>query len=355
MTIPDPVALPDPIQILLFSDTHLGFDLPIRPRVERRRRGEDFFANYRMLLNLARDKEVDLIVHGGDVFFRSRVPPSIVDMALEPMLAVADAGIPIYLVPGNHERSRLPAHLWWSHPNIRIFDQPRTYVQDVSGVSIALSGFPFARRVKDHFRDLLHETGYQEHRADVHYLCLHQAFEGAQVGPSDFTFRSGPDNIPPEAVPTRFTAVLSGHIHRAQQLTASLAGQPLSVPVIYPGSIERTAFAERFEEKYFVIIKLDHGSEGMRQAIEYHRLPSRPMVIIEIPTQDKTLAQVQALIETRLSAIDPHAVARVHLAGSEAEQLKGSITATSLRSLAPKSMNISLRGEERYSRTRHTA
>ena len=33
------------IRILLIADTHLGFDLPFRPRIKRRRRGLDFFAN----------------------------------------------------------------------------------------------------------------------------------------------------------------------------------------------------------------------------------------------------------------------------------------------------------------------
>ena len=340
------------IQILFLADTHLGFDLPVYPRIQRRRRGDDFFANYHLLLNLAREKKIDLIVHGGDVFFRSRVPPAIVDRALEPLLEVAETGIPIYLVPGNHERSKLPAHLWWSHPNIHIFDQPKTYLKEVDGVSIALSGFPFARKVKDRFQSLLHQTGYQDAQADVHYLCLHQTFEGAKVGPSDFTFRNSPDNIPPEEVPQRFTAVLSGHIHRAQQLTTSLDGQQPSVPVIYPGSIERTAFAERFEEKFYVLIKLVPGKEGLNQAIEFHQLPTRPMVKIEISTQDQTLAQLQALVRAQLSELDADAIARLHLTGPQAEQLQGSFTAANLRAMAPASMNVSLGNGRRYSNPR---
>lgn len=340
------------IQILFLADTHLGFDLPLHPRVQRRRRGDDFFANYRLLLNLALEKQVDLIVHGGDVFFRSRVPPSIVDRALEPLLDVAEAGVPIYLVPGNHERSRLPAHLWWSHPNIHIFDRPKTYVQEIDGLSIALSGFPFTRKVKDKFHTLLRESLYREVQADVHYLCLHQTFEGAQVGPSDFTFRSGADNIPSKEVPRQFAAVLSGHIHRAQKLTRSLTGQRLPVPVIYPGSIERTSFAERFEEKYYVLIKLVRGTKGLNQAVGFHKLPSRPMVKIEIPTQDRTLIQIQDFVRTRLFELDADAIARLHLIGPKAEQFQSAFTAADLRALAPESMNVSLANGRRYPRDR---
>ena len=53
-------------RVLLIADTHLGFDLPLRPRVERRRRGPDFFANFDRALEPARRGKVDLLVHGGE-------------------------------------------------------------------------------------------------------------------------------------------------------------------------------------------------------------------------------------------------------------------------------------------------
>ena len=56
------------MKILFLSDTHLGFDLPVRPRVERPRRGLDFFANFRLALAPAFEGKVDLVVHGGDLF-----------------------------------------------------------------------------------------------------------------------------------------------------------------------------------------------------------------------------------------------------------------------------------------------
>ena len=56
------------MKILLFADTHLGFDYPIRPRIERRRRGLDFFNNYQTILDTAVTENVDVLLHGGDVF-----------------------------------------------------------------------------------------------------------------------------------------------------------------------------------------------------------------------------------------------------------------------------------------------
>ncbi|MEN8098660.1 MAG: metallophosphoesterase, partial [Chloroflexota bacterium] len=62
------------IKLLFLSDTHLGFDQPIKPKIVRRRRGPDFFRNYHRALQAGIEGEVDLVIHGGDMFFRSRVP-----------------------------------------------------------------------------------------------------------------------------------------------------------------------------------------------------------------------------------------------------------------------------------------
>ncbi len=77
------------VRVLFLADTHLGFDLAFRPRIERRRRGPEFFANFQRALQPALDGRVDCVVHGGDLLFRSRVPARLVSMAFEPLKQVA--------------------------------------------------------------------------------------------------------------------------------------------------------------------------------------------------------------------------------------------------------------------------
>ena len=179
------------MRILLVADTHIGFDLPRHPRVTRRRRGHDFLANFRRALAPARQGQVDFVVHGGDLLFRSLVPPATVEMAMEPLIEVASAGVAVFLVPGNHERSRIPLHLWATHPLIHIFDQPRTFHHQMGGRSIAISGFPYVRDIRQRFSAVLKATGHRSDHADAAILCMHQAVEGARVGPGNFAFRSG--------------------------------------------------------------------------------------------------------------------------------------------------------------------
>ena len=194
----------DPIRILLLADSHLGFDLPQRPRVRRRRRGHDFQANFEAALGPALRGEVDVVVHGGDVFHRSRVPPGLAWQGLEPLARVAETGVPVVVVPGNHERSRIPHVRFACTPRVHVLDRPRCVELEVRGVRLRLFGFPFERGdVRSRFPELVRRTGWRPASSSgggsVDLLCMHQCFEGATVGPSDFTFTTARDVVLSEA------------------------------------------------------------------------------------------------------------------------------------------------------------
>jgi DNA repair exonuclease SbcCD nuclease subunit len=341
-------------RVLLVADTHLGFDLPFRPRINRRRRGHDFFANFERALQPALRGEVDVVVHGGDLFYRSKVPTALVDMALEPLVRVAEQGVPLYVIPGNHERSRIPQHLWTAHPNIHIFDEPRTYLVPLPTGSMALSGFPFHREGRATFRQLVKQTGYRTVAADAHLLCIHLVVEGAQVGVSNYTFRSGPHVVRGRDIPEGFAAVLSGHIHRAQVLTHDLAGRPLAAPVIYPGSVERTSIVEREEEKGYVVLDIDLAAQGGGALLDvsFVPLPARPMVNLVVDLDDLGEESLTEHVRKRLLGLDSEAVVRVQLEGSGEAGAREVLSAACLRGLAPPSMNVSLAPDRRGYRAR---
>jgi len=330
------------IRILLLADTHLGYDLPTRPRIERRRRGHDFIANFQRALQPALDGSVDLVVHGGDLFDRSRVPAAVVDMAFAPLIRVADAGTPVYIVPGNHERSRIPLHLWSTHPNIHIFDRPRAFLYSGQHGDLALTGFPFTRRIRDRFAALLRQACEAAAHADASLLCMHQTVEGSRVGPGDYTFRDGPDVIRGQDIPPGFEAVLCGHIHRRQVLTHDLTQRPLAAPVVYPGSVERASFAERAEEKVYAVVNLEMSGEPPPVRVSFEPLPTRPMVSLELEPSSADRRTVADLLASRLCHLDPDSVVRIQLRGPYAAASLQSLSAAFLRGLAPPTMNIAL-------------
>ena len=328
------------MKILFLADTHLGFDLPDNPRILRRRRGEDFFENYEHVLSQAKSESVDLVIHGGDVFFRSRIPAVVIERAFSPLIDLAEKGIPVVIVPGNHERGKIPLHLWTAHPGIHIFHRPATFTFDIDGLHVGVSGFPFTRSIRESFPELLSATEHEQVSTDISLLCMHQTVEGATVGPSNFVFRRGKDIVRGRDIPTYFNAVCSGHIHRGQVLRRTLDGARLQSPVIYPGSIERTSFAERNEAKYFCILELSPRASEQLVRIHWKELATRPMNTIRVDggSEEAILEDVRE----RLKDLNPNSIVRVEIRGEDVDLLFEGSVAEKLRAIAPTSMNINL-------------
>jgi DNA repair exonuclease SbcCD nuclease subunit len=330
-------------RLLLFADTHLGIDMPDRPRIERRRRGEDFFANYERVLQAARDHAVHAVVHGGDLFYRSRIPASLVQAGFLPLKRLANEGIPVYVVPGNHERSAIPFRMLAEHPGIHLFDRARTFTAEWNGVRVALAGFPCERKdVRREFGVRLEATGWHQARADVNLLCVHQCFEGATVGPQNFTFRSAEDVVPAALVPEPFAAVLAGHIHRHQVLTTDLRGRALPTPVFYPGSIERTSFAERDEVKGYIVLEVAPGADAGGEVLQwtFHPLPARPMVIAEVNGGGLDLSSLERFVDEAIARAPADAVLQIRVRGQPSEGAFAALRVATLRARAPATMNV---------------
>lgn len=332
-----------PIRILFISDTHLGFDLPFQPRIERRRRGPDFFKNFEIALAPAYNKEVDAIVHGGDLFFRSKVPPHLVQMAFEPLIKAADMGTPVYLVPGNHERSAIPYRLLATHPNIHIFDRPKTFSLETRGTTLALAGFPYVRlNIRSLFPQVLAETGWQKTPADARVLCMHHCVEGATLimGSRLYTFRDSHDTVKLSDIPGDFAAVLSGHIHRFQALTRDLQGNPIPTPVFYPGSIERTSFTEKDEAKGYLILEIQPGLGIVNW--QFHKLPARPMTQLELHANGIGADALKTWLKNALAPLPPDSVVKIGIHGRLPNDALKVLSAESLRALTPPTMNLTV-------------
>jgi len=296
---------------------------------------------------------VDLLVHGGDVFHKPTAPASLVYQAFDPLKEVADAGIPVFLVPGNHERSRIPFDWLARHPGVHVFREAKTETLEIEGTRIAITGLPCIRRdVRTRFPTALAETRWRDEQATVRLLVTHQAFEGAVVGVQNFMFRRGDDVVRLSDLPADFAAVLSGHIHRSQVLDADLHGRSTDVPVFYPGSIERTAFAERLEPKGFMTLEVAPGPKGGTVSDwTFHDLGARPMEIRPLEVRGRSAAAVERALREVLSAVPQDAVLRLEADGPPAPEARAVVSAERLRSAAPQTMNVELvvLGDRRWS------
>jgi len=284
---------------------------------------------------------VDVVVHGGDLLYRSRVPAWLAETALAPLKRLAESGVPVLLVPGNHERSRMPFPLLAFHERLHVFDRPRVFVVAARGLRVAFMGFPYTQDVRRRFPEMLAALGRQSLPADIRVLCLHQCIEGATCGPGNFTFRFGPDVIRTADVPRDVTVTLSGHIHRHQVL------QPVGLaPVIYAGSVERTSFAESLETKGFVVLEL--ARPGLR-SFEFRPLPTRPMVTRTVSFGDTDVMTVHTRLAAAIESTPGDAVVQLRVAG----QVPPGLTAGTLRALAgARTVTLAIRANDPGERKR---
>ncbi|MBN2008468.1 metallophosphoesterase [candidate division KSB1 bacterium] len=329
-------------RFILTADTHLGFDYPLRPRVDMPRRGQDFFRNFEYIFQYALQNGIKTIFHGGDLFFRSKVPASIADTVYTMLHTYLDQGIRMYLVPGNHERSHLPSSLLATHPNLFVFDKPETITFQEQQTQIAITGFPNIRHnVRTEFPNIIAATNYQTQSAGVRILFIHQAVEGAQVGRSNFTFRNQHDVIRLADIPEHFHTVFCGHIHRYQILRR--VGAYDSIPIFYPGSIERTSFSEQNEEKGFLEVGFEISSKHTSPAITSRFIPllTRPMIelIIEPNVTTKT---VIPYLKEQCSIQPENAIIRIWPGSPHHLSFIRLLTGPQLRTLALENMIIKL-------------
>lgn len=336
------------IRILFFSDTHLGFDYPRRSGAGHRRRGQDFFENYRHVLQRARSGGADLVIHGGDLFYRARLPNRIIELAYQPLIELAGIGIPVAVVPGNHEFARLSDPAVLEHSGIDVFHRPRTIQYCLPEVRINLSGIPFVRNdAAGKIPAVVKRLIDRRDEAGINLLAMHQAVEGAQVGRHNYNFRPGADVVSRSVFDLGFQAGMVGHIHRRQILkTAS------GIPVIFSGSTERTSLAEQHETKGFCWLNfVQQAGHWQLQSIDFEDLPTREMVELK-PPEILSLTEFQNWLNAELPSIPTDSI--VHLRVPEkihsgAERL----TSSQLRDLFPRTMSVNLRcGQFRPRRSR---
>lgn len=271
------------MRILLLGDTHLGIARRFWKPPEGWTRAEDHLAAMARALAPALREEVDLVVHAGDVFDRSRPPPEAVARGLA-LLREAARRVPVVVLAGNHDRRGLRPSLGPGEPHLHVVDGPSQL--RLAGLRLAL--VPHHRQAEDWA-----VAAREAARGGVDLLVTHQAFAGVRL--TGFTFRVGrpAETLDVQHLPPAVPLVLSGHIHPRQTLSCG------EVPVVYAGSTERTSFSEAPETKGTALVEL-----GARTCWRFVDHPARPMVTV------REEAHLDGVVEGSLVGMAPRELRR---------------------------------------------
>lgn len=306
-----------PIRVLHFADVHVGMENygKTDPESGLSTRVLDFLHRMDEMIDLAKQREVDLVIFAGDAFKTRNPNPTFQREFAYRILDLAEVA-PVVMLIGNHDLH--PTRLKAS--SIEIYDTLRVPNVWVAGeyegrviptkngdVYVAAAPYPVRQRLLEldatlgrtvaQIDELLQrELGkildQLAEEADSHgdlprLLTGHFTVGGATVG-SERQIMLGRDiavNLG-DLADERWDYVALGHIHKHQNLTHGRDGVP---PVVYSGSIERIDFGEENDPKGCCFIELSRNATTW----EYVRLQAREFVTVwadlrrsDNPTQD---------------------------------------------------------------------
>ena len=322
-----------PIKLLHTADIHIGMENygRVDPATGINARVMDFLRRLSDIGDYAVEQGVDVFVFAGDAY-RTRDPnPTYQREFARRIKRIADAGIPVILLVGNHD---LPAVAKRATsidifgtlevPNVVVGNREELHQitcrrgqplqvatapyplrsalvskEEVQGRSLAELDALLQGAMIENIQALAQEA---RQTPDVPAILTgHFSVNEASHG-SEQNIMIGRDAALPRSVladPTwRYVAL--GHIHKHQSLNGD--NQP---PVLYSGSIERIDFGEEREPKGFVVAEISDGPTTWEFVAGYHR-QARPFVTVRADVRDRP-DPTAAVVEAIKAKTDPSA------------------------------------------------
>ncbi len=309
------------VKILHFADAHIDMvnygrhdpqsGLPLRVM--------DFLKSLDTIVDTAIREKVDLVLFAGDAYKDRSPAPTFQREWGRRIIRLAQAGIPVLLLVGNHDLSPAlgRAHALESFdtlqvPKVRVVDRP-VFLKpdDLWGLPLQIIAIPWVsrsglmanmemsaakpQRVYEEIEARLTEV-VQEWLASADpevpvVLAAHASVQGAKYG-GERMVMLGADLVLPGSLVAdpRLSYTALGHIHKAQDVNEKK--QP---PVVYPGSIERVDFGEAADDKFFVLAHV----QNHKTRVEWRKLEQvRPFL-----TRQVSLESPENVTEHLLAAL----------------------------------------------------
>ena len=312
------------MKILHTADIHLGSNTYGRIDSETglNTRLIDFKRCFEFMVRRGLDEEIDLFLFCGDAYRTADPTPTQQKVFAECLKPIAEAGIPIVMITGNHDHpvsfgkaSALDIFGYISG-EVYVFRKPDTAVIETRSGPFQLWAMPWPNRSmllsKGEYRKKspleireIIEQIYVEFIAAAAkdfdpalptVLAGHFSVQGSEYAGSERTsliahepkFTPGQLSVPP------IDYVALGHIHKFQDRRTD----PEAPPVVYCSSIERISFKECDERKGFVLLSIEAKDGEKETSYEFVDTPARRFLSLQVDAReavDPTEALVQAI------------------------------------------------------------
>jgi exonuclease SbcD len=315
------------MKILHFADLHIGVETHGHPDPVDglSSRLHDFLDVFDELVDFAIAEQIDLVLFAGDAY-KSRDPSQTHQREFAKRIRrLSDAGIPVYLLVGNHDvpnararASALEIFDTLAVPNVVIGDTLATRVVSTPAGPVQIVGVPWPSVSQLLTRDDMRGRSIAEIDRELErHIAEGIAREAARLDPTlpgvltahvamadsivktaseqFMTLGRFPQLRQADLSPQFFDYVALGHHHCYQVLRE----QP---PVIYAGSLQRVDFGEESDPKGFVVVEIDparpQGERAQFDRVEFREVRARRFLTVDVhPVADDPTDEVVRAID----------------------------------------------------------
>jgi DNA repair protein SbcD/Mre11 len=260
----------------------------LHQETSRNQREVDVQEAYGRAVDAILERDVDLVIHSGDVFDSVRPATHVIIGFLKQTFRITREDIPYLVAAGNHETPRLrstTAALEYANlvnaisaHGFEIDYEPVEADGVTMGVTLVPHGAVFGTGAVTPSRD-----------ADVNILVTHGMVPGLEAR----QYEMGEANLQPGMLEGGFDYIALGHYHEFHKHKPN---------AFYAGATERFGFGEVESKPGFAIVEIDGG--GLK-SVEHVKITARPMLDLEkISARDMDAAGLTKAVHERTSGVD---------------------------------------------------
>lgn len=302
-----------PLRIAHISDTHLGYRaLPVQDAATgRNQRSVDVDRSFTRTIDDILRQEVDLVIHGGDVFHQSRPSWYAVRHFVTEMRRIEQAGIPTVVIAGNHDTPRYRAGgsvfslLEVALPDTRIsagYEEDEFVFEDLG---LRIQAVPHGALINP-------DAAVTYAIPDYRNILVTHGMTAGILDPGVVT-EPGEQELDSSLFQAEFDYIALGHYH-------------VSIPAFptawYSGSTERMGWGDAEATPGYLIVSFD--GDGLSGNPEHRTVQCRPMELLK-PVHGDTLS-VPEIVDSVLDQLErlgnPEALTRVQVRNADRQQYR---------------------------------
>jgi exonuclease SbcD len=299
------------VKLLHTADIHLGTTTygRVDPEAGVNSRLLDFERSFEFMVERALDEDVDAFIFAGDAYRTPDPSPTQQRVFARCLQPLADAGIPIVMIVGNHDhpvsfgKASSIDIFQYVTGDVHLFAKPGTGTVETASGPLQVVALPWPVRsrllsreehrdkssdevqeyIEKTYLELLRSAADQLDPGVPAVLVGHLTVQGSSLAGSERTSLVAHEPVftPGQLAREPLDYVALGHIHKHQDRNPNG-----DIPVVYSSSIERVSFKEWDEDKGFVLVNIDASGEEKTTGYEFVETPARPYASIRVDARE---------------------------------------------------------------------